>query len=204
MRAEYKKLLTEYPKVVSKEQLCQICHISKRKAAWLLENGLIPCSDTGKKTRRFSIRMKDIVFYLEDREAHPEHYITPKGIFTSGYKGRYVERQSLINRKNYKDFVCFMKQQLREEKDMMTLSEAKELMQTEGLGTYIRRGKLKAYQYRGRYIVMKKDLVDSYLRAVRENRNCYRRFHREMVGRYFARQEPEQAEEIACEMGMQG
>lgn len=56
MREEYKMLLIEYPEVVSKEQLCQICHISKRKAAWLLENGLIPCSDTGKKTKALCAR----------------------------------------------------------------------------------------------------------------------------------------------------
>ena len=49
MKPEYQKLLDEYPEVVTKEQLRKICHISKRKATWLLENGYIPCTDTSKK-----------------------------------------------------------------------------------------------------------------------------------------------------------
>lgn len=49
MGKDYSYLLREYPETVSKEQLCQICHISKRKATWLLEHGYIPCEDTGKK-----------------------------------------------------------------------------------------------------------------------------------------------------------
>lgn len=147
--------------------------------------------------------MKDVVFYLKNREEHPEHYITPKGIFTSGNMCEGVSSEQQITRDNYKDFVRFVKQQLREEKDIMTISEAMQLMQIENLRAHIRRENFKAYHYRGRYIVMKKDLTDSYLRAVRENRNCYQKFHRGMVRRYFTGQEQKQAEEIACGMGMQ-
>ena len=53
MNRDYSALLMEYPEVISKEQVYRICHISKRKATWLLENGIIPCKDSGKKTRRF-------------------------------------------------------------------------------------------------------------------------------------------------------
>lgn len=200
--SKYNHLLADYPETVTKEQLCRICHISKRKATWLLENGLITCSDTGKKTRRFTIKMKDILFYLEDREAHPEHYITPKGIFTNGYKSRHVSCKFLITQENYKDFMRFVIQQLKGEKDILTLGEAVKLMQTESLGTYIKQGNLKAYSYRGRYIIAKDDLIDSYLRVVRENRGGYQRFHMEMVGKYFAGQEQKETEEVAYGMEM--
>ena len=56
MNRDYSALLMEYPEVISKEQVYRICHISKRKATWLLENGIIPCKDSGKKTRRFQVR----------------------------------------------------------------------------------------------------------------------------------------------------
>ena len=49
MNRDYSALLMEYPEVISKEQVYRICHISKRKATWLLENGIIPCKDSGKK-----------------------------------------------------------------------------------------------------------------------------------------------------------
>ena len=32
--------------------------------AWLLENGVIPCEDSGKKTRRFRIKLEDIINFL--------------------------------------------------------------------------------------------------------------------------------------------
>ena len=35
---------------LSAEKICKILHISKRKCAWMLQNGMIPCKDSGKKT----------------------------------------------------------------------------------------------------------------------------------------------------------
>ena len=40
---------------LSAEQICKILHISKRKCAWMLQNGMIPCKDSGKKTRRYTV-----------------------------------------------------------------------------------------------------------------------------------------------------
>jgi len=53
MSTDYSILLEQYPEVVSKDQMYKICHISKRKATWLLENGVIPCQDSGKKQDAF-------------------------------------------------------------------------------------------------------------------------------------------------------
>ena len=64
MATDYSHLRTEYPEKISQDQLYRICRISKRKATWLLENGYIPCQDTGKKTRRFKIEIMDVIEYL--------------------------------------------------------------------------------------------------------------------------------------------
>lgn len=77
MSRDYSALLLEYPEIISKEQVYQICHISKRKATWLLENGIIPCKDTGKKTHRFQIRTIDVVNYLRKLEGKPPTSIIP-------------------------------------------------------------------------------------------------------------------------------
>lgn len=37
MDTDYSALLMEYPEIISKDQLYRICHISKRKATWLLD-----------------------------------------------------------------------------------------------------------------------------------------------------------------------
>ena len=69
VRMNYDYLRNEYPETVSMDQLYRICHISKRKAKWLLENGIIPCQDSGRQTRRFQIRLEDIITFLERRDA---------------------------------------------------------------------------------------------------------------------------------------
>ena len=45
---------------LSAEQICKILHISKRKCALMLQNGMIPCKDSGKKTRRYTVMRKDL------------------------------------------------------------------------------------------------------------------------------------------------
>ena len=48
----YESIRHKYPEAVSKDQFYQIAHISKATALHLLQNGLVPCKDTGKKTRK--------------------------------------------------------------------------------------------------------------------------------------------------------
>lgn len=80
---DYRHLREQYPAVISKDQFYQICHISKRKALWLLEHGIVPCQDSGKKTRRFKIRLEDVIDFLERRDAGALEGVLPRGIFSS-------------------------------------------------------------------------------------------------------------------------
>ncbi len=86
--SRYDELKRQYPPTISADQFRQICHISKRKATWLLENGVVPCKDSGKKTRRFTIYIDDVIKYLQARETDPDSVITPRGQFTSGPQRR--------------------------------------------------------------------------------------------------------------------
>lgn len=81
MATDYSFLLTEYPPIISMDQLYRICHISKRKAVWLLEHRIIPCQDSGKKTRRFKIKITDVIEYLSVLESDPIKVAPPVGIF---------------------------------------------------------------------------------------------------------------------------
>ena len=64
----YETVLKEYPEYISLEQMYRICHHSKRTCRYLLESGLVPNHDNGKKTRRFTIKTADVIKYLYDRE----------------------------------------------------------------------------------------------------------------------------------------
>ncbi len=71
---------------LSGEQVRVILHISKRKMSWLLQNGFIKCSDTGKKTRRYTVLRKDLDAYIRQSLKHPERFQIPVGAFSSKKK----------------------------------------------------------------------------------------------------------------------
>lgn len=75
--SKYESLLAEYPETISKELFCKIAHVRKYTALYYLESKLLPCTDTGKTTHRYAIRMTDVIALLEDRDANPEKYVVP-------------------------------------------------------------------------------------------------------------------------------
>ena len=79
---QYQNILAQYPHYMTKDQMYRICHISKKTCLFLLESGLVPCLDSGKKTHRFKIKTTDVIKYLEDRDVRPEYYKAPSGYYT--------------------------------------------------------------------------------------------------------------------------
>ena len=76
---KYTYLFKLYPPVITKDQFYRICNISKKTAAHLLDNGLVPCVNSGKKTRKYKIKLEDVIEYLESREKDPGRYAAPSG-----------------------------------------------------------------------------------------------------------------------------
>ena len=91
----YSDLLRQYPEHMTKEQMYQVCHVSKKTCLFLLQSGLVPCLDSGKKTRRFKIETVNVIHYLEDRELHPDRYKPPDGF----YKRKRVKGKSRRKRR---------------------------------------------------------------------------------------------------------
>ena len=50
--------------IISLEQLYKMLHISKRKAAWMLQNGIIPCEIRNTPTHKYSVRKEDVLAYI--------------------------------------------------------------------------------------------------------------------------------------------
>ena len=107
----YESIRRKYPEAVSKDQFYQIAHISKATALHLLQNGLVPCKDTGKKTRRYTIRTDDIIFYLIDRELHPEVYRAPDRWYQerSGHYNSRVTYRNELTRLSEEERASFRK-----------------------------------------------------------------------------------------------
>ena len=62
--SDYSYLYDEFPEIISGEQLRKILHISKRKCAWLLQSGAIPCTDSCQSTRRYTVKLDDVIEYI--------------------------------------------------------------------------------------------------------------------------------------------
>ena len=92
----YEAIRREYPETISKDQFYRIAHISKATALHLLQSGLVPCKDSGKKTRRYTIRTDDVIYYMIDRELHPEVYRAPD-LWYQGRSGHYTSRITYRN-----------------------------------------------------------------------------------------------------------
>ena len=67
---------------LSLEQLRQKLHISKRKVAWMLQNGIIPCEISNMPTHKYSIRKEDVLAYMAKSEREKRKKI-PVGIFNA-------------------------------------------------------------------------------------------------------------------------
>ena len=76
-------MLSSLPQVLSGEQVRCALHISKRKCAWMLNNGFIKCQNTGKRTRKYTVLKEDLLTYIEDSAKHPEKYVTPCAEFST-------------------------------------------------------------------------------------------------------------------------
>lgn len=90
---DIKQRLQGYPSYISKELLCKICHISKRTALRLLEDGSIPCKSNGKQTRKFQIALADVEAFLLKRQARIK--INPREA-RNVYRPMSAEMKSLL------------------------------------------------------------------------------------------------------------
>ena len=95
-------LKNTYPEKITKDQFYRICHISKKTASYLLDNGLVPCINSGKKTRKYTILLSDVIAFLEAREENPLVFKAPDNYY-KGDKVCYAYGSDGI----YRLAVCF-------------------------------------------------------------------------------------------------
>ena len=153
---------------ISLEQLYKMLHISKRKAAWMLQNGIIPCEIRPTKTHRYVIRMEDVQVYLRKKRSTRRKEI-PVGIFNA----KPTKQTVVINNNRPMDAVdigeCFVtianecrdafrahvERRLRYFPDALTADKAAEIIgySPHTVLSYIRQKRIFAVQISGKYIL---------------------------------------------------
>ena len=153
---DYDELREEYPAIISMDQFYRICHISKRKAVWLLENGVIPCEDSGRQTRRFRIRLEDTINFLQRLEAGELDGEIPVGAFSSGGHGQ--AEQPLDS----EALASLLSEEWCDAPDMLTARQASELTWygTTTVNEWALRGKVAFVCYHSANLISKESLAE--------------------------------------------
>lgn len=157
---DYSFLCDQYPEVITMDQLYRICHISKRKARWLLENGIIPCEDSGKKTRRFKIKLEDVIEFLELRDAGFLDNVMPVGIFSSEeYSYPSKRPRTRLDKGALQAFLldCWV-----DAPDMLTIPQTASLCgySVTTLERWFQKELLAGIRYRGMILISKESLAE--------------------------------------------
>lgn len=136
----------------------RLCHISKKTCLHLLQSGLVPCIDSGKKTRRYKIRTADVILYLKCRERNPQKY-RPKAGYYSCSRGRR-KKTTIITPEEKQRAWEFFEFKLEEYPDVLTASQAAILLDRHQslIIRWCREGKLRSFSIRGKYRIPKEYL----------------------------------------------
>ncbi|QGZ99294.1 helix-turn-helix domain-containing protein [Dehalobacter restrictus] len=172
--SDYSFLIDRYPEFITKDQFYKICHISKNTAHHYLENGFIPCIDSGKKTRRYKIALKDIIFFLEDRDKNPEKYYLPNHYNNPflpseirQYKAKprpdtYKYAYKLKGLKEVKNYQKYLEQQFADYPDMLTRPQVQQITgySVDTILLWCKSGKVRYIRHHNAYLLQKKSVID--------------------------------------------
>lgn len=155
--------------IISLEQLRKMLHVSKRKAAWMLQNGIIPCEIRNTATHRYSVRREDVLAYLGKSEYEKRREI-PVGIFTSKKNNpRSIESQGSncggyfdISDEDRKRFKEMMETEFENVPDVLTIDEVVDLCgySRHTILDYIKKKYLFTVSIMSKYYISKLSLIE--------------------------------------------
>ena len=185
--------------IISLEQLYKMLHISKRKAAWMLQNGIIPCEIRNTPTHKYSVRKEDVLAYMakSDREKRKE---IPVGIFNAKKTNNPRRTESLdsdcggyFDDTNYKlrgkeraRFKEMLEDLLSAVPDTLTVDEVAELTgyHRRTILRYVQRKYIYAVNMMGKYYISKQSIIN-YLATDKAFRNTQKsEWHESMIKRF--------------------
>lgn len=182
---DFEKLREEYPETVTMEQFYRIAHISKRKASWLLTNAIVPCEDSGKQTRRFKIKLDDVIDYLQKVQDGTLNVSIPSGIFASGATSKppreYLDYDELIGQFLADWYAA---------PDMLTIKQASEVSGYVGTSIlrWVNQKQVKGVLYHERYLISKESLAEFLSSKQGQDIVQKSEIHRNVIEQFMAEQ----------------
>ena len=157
------EVLAQYPEYITKDQMYRICHISKKTCLFLLESGLVPNIDSGKKTRRFKIKTEDVIDYLKSRDDYPELYKAPDGYYIgNGEKQKAPSFDEVFTKEDLERMRQYYENRLRKYPDVMTVEQVAHFTGycKNSVGRWCSKQQVKCFFIRQRFYIPKEYLLD--------------------------------------------
>ena len=156
--SKYRYLLNQYPETVQKSNSALSVISANAQLVICCNPVWFPAYRVGKKTRNYTIKMKDIVRYLERREIHPEKYKLPPGSYSGTYAVKPLLPESVTTEELRKYYI----ESFRDIPDIVSTREAAELTGATAstVAKWIRTKKLKALSHGPAFIIPKVNLID--------------------------------------------
>ena len=161
--------------IISLEQLYKMLHISKRKAAWMLQNGIIPCEIRNTPTHKYSIGKEDVLAYME-KSAREKRKEIPVGIFNakktnnphrteshgSDCGGYFDDTHYKLRGKERARFKEMLEDLLSAVPDTLTVDEVAELTgyHRRTVLRYVQRKYIYAVNIMGKYHISKQSIIN--------------------------------------------
>ncbi len=163
--------------MISLEQLYKMLRISKRKAAWMLQNGIIPCEIRNTPTHKYAIKREDALAYMakSPREKRKE---IPVGLFNakknnnphgsepcgSVCEGYFDDTVLTLRGAEKTKFKRMLETLLADVPDTLTVQEMAKLTgyAESTILRYINRRYIYAVKICGRYAISKKSIINYF------------------------------------------
>lgn len=175
---KYTKLLKEYPEIITKDQFYRICKISKKTAKYLLDNGLVPCIDSGKKTRKYKIKMTDVIKYLGERDIDPDKFSAPIGWYKEDYDpDEKIPKIKSLTEKQKQKLRAQYNKKMRSYPDVLTTKDIAAITgyNRNSVSKWCTKGLLESLYVSNQYLIPKTYLLDfmvgPHFRGVKEEPN---------------------------------
>ena len=182
--------------IISLEQLYKMLHISKRKAAWMLQNGIIPCEIRNTPTHKYSVRKEDVLAYIAKSEREKRKEI-PVGIFNakktnnprrtessvSDCGGYFDDTHYKLRGKERAMFKEMLEDLLSVVPDTLTVDEVVEVTgySRKTILRYAQRKYIYAVNIMGKYHISKQSIIN-YLATDKAFRNTQKsEWHKNMI-----------------------
>ena len=128
MMIDIKEIKSNYPEILSLDQVRSILHISKRKAAWLLQNGHIKCHIGEKKTRQYAVPRSELIKYIAKRSEGAAPSV-PIGIFsTKKYSQEITKENIYISQTTITELKIKLRAEWSEKPTVLTTTQAASLV----------------------------------------------------------------------------